>query len=452
MQIQIQRPHLVDYDLSPRVVECGKSCAYSLRGVGIETALTPGKTYRVRFLPQEEIATARTLCIGDDGCYPETTACADADGVLHFEHTLDNEQIYTFRLLHEDGKRICDKKVFAAKHDLWERIPMRGNTHCHTVFSAYDGHEDPVIAASMYRKAGFDYVAFTDHHKADGSVFAIDHTKDLPIELALYFGEEVHVPNAYIHAVNVGALMEGRIGLDDYFHAHEAEVRAEVDAIAASVKDTLPVGLEAYDFAWRKWIADTIHKQGGVAIIAHPFWEYDANNTSNAMLRYLIETHTFDAVEIIHGQDEPDVTDANRQVAYWNDLRAEGLFLPVVGVDDAHRRNFAWNYGNDFNMAYTIIFAKDRSFEGFAEAIRNGYSVAISHRSGLVGDVVGTYRLTKFTIFLLENYFPTHDELCFEEGRALAAAYLGSEEDRQILSLLNGRIGRFTDKFFGRKD
>jgi len=445
------RPQIVDYQLFPRVIPVGRKTSFSLSGVGIEAALTPGASYIIRVIPQEEIATARTLAIGDGGCYPELSSSADEKGVLGFSWTFDREDIYTLRLCTEKGERITDCKVFAARKDLWERTHMKGNTHCHVCFSV-DGHEDPVIAASLYRKAGYDYLAITDHHKADGSIYAKQHIDRLPTEMTLYYGEEVHVPNAYLHIINVGGLMEGDIGLDAYYRLHEKEVDAEISAIAHQYKGRLPQGVEPYDFAWRKWVSDMIHTRGGVAIIAHPFWEYDANNTSNAMLRHLIKTEQFDAMEIIHGQDEPDCTDANRQVAFWNELRAEGLFIPVVGVDDSHRRNYSWDYGSDFNKAYTVMFMKSREQSGFAEALTDGYSVAVSHRAGAVGDVVGTYRLTRYAIFLLENYFPFHDDLTFEEGRALKEAYLGSSEDMSLLKAINGRIARFTSLFFGREN
>ena len=64
--------------------------------------------------------------------------------------------------------------------------------------------------------------------------------------------------------------------------------------------------------------------------------------------------------------------------------------------------------------------------------------------------VIGTYRLTKYTLFLLEQYFPLHDELCFEEGCRIKDAYFGDEDSMEILQKINGRVKKFTDKFFGR--
>ncbi len=450
MKIQILNPRITEYSLMPHAVECKRSFDYILKGVGIETALTPGAAYTVRIIPQEENATARTLRNGDAGCYEEVSCTADEGGVLRFSLTLPREQIYTLRLLNGDGQRLNDFKVYAAQRDLWERTPMRGNTHCHVCFSV-DGHEDPVIAASMYRKAGFDYLAITDHHKIDGSLYAVEHMKNIPTEISLYYGEEVHVPDAYIHAVNVGALLPGDVGLDAWYHAHQEEIDEAVRKTAEEYAGSLPEGVEPYDFAWRKWIADTVHAYGGIAIIAHPFWEYDANNTRNAMFRYLAETGLFDAAEIVHGQDsDPEAVEANRQLAFWNDMRAEGIFIAPVGVDDAHRRNFPWNYGCDFNKAYTVIFANDPSFAGFREAIRSGFSAAVESYGNAPEHVVATYRLTNFTQFLLQEYFPFHDELCFEEGCRIKDAYLGDTGSTEILRLLQGRVKKYTDTFFGR--
>lgn len=451
MVISNPKMSTMEYELMPQVARIGYRTSFSIRGLGVERVFDLKETYLVRIIPQEEIITRKTLRIGDDEGYDEIILSADEKRTLHFAYTFNREQIYTIRLLKVDGdekKRIADLRVFAAEDDLWSRIPMRGNTHCHASPSV-DGHEDPAVVASYYRKAGFDYLAITDHHLIDGSVIAMEAYKHIPTEMALYPGEEVHVPNAYIHTVSVGAQMEGGIGLDAWYHQHKEEVQAEVDFIAARDKDVLPVGIEPYDWAWRKWIADTIHKQGGIAIIAHPFWEYDAHNTSNDMFAYLAKTKTFDAVEVLHGQ-EPGCPDANMQVAFWNELRAQGIFIPIVGVDDAHRRIYSWNYDSSFNKVYTVIFAKDPSFAGFADAIRNGYSVAVdNYNQGVNTRVDGTYRLVKFTIFLLDQYFPTHDDLCFEEGCLMKRAYLGDKDALEGLGRIHGRVEKYRKMFFG---
>ncbi len=455
MKIPVRHPSLFQYELLPRAVCSGVERTFEARGLGRETAFAPGAAYRIYVIPREENISAVTLEISDYRRYPFIDVSASEDGVLRFACTFGREQIYTLRLVRmkdgEPDRVLNDFRVYCAAPDLFERTPMRGNTHCHTMYSP-DGHEDPYLAAARYRQAGFDYLAIADHHSAEGSLAAIRAAREFPSGMALYIGEEVHVPNPYIHAVSVGALTEDGVGIDAYYHLHKDRIDAQVRAIASEYADSLPPEIEPMDFAWRKWIADTVHKSGGVAILAHPFWEYEANNTRDDMFRFLAKEKIYDAAEIVHGQ-EPDCPDANMQTAFWNDLRAEGIFITPVGADDAHRRAFPWDYDSSFNEAYTVLFAKDPSFEGFAEAIRGGWAAAVESYENAPEHVFSTYRLTKYVLFLLDQYFPRHDALCFEEGLAMREYYLGNggvDEARAELGRLSGRVKRWTAAFFGR--
>ena len=452
MKTDRRHPSLFQYELFPRVAALNRPAAFNLRGVGKECALTPGETYRIHVIPQEENISSVTLEISDYRRYPCLDVTAGEDGALRFELTLCREQLLTLRLVRlkdgESGGVLGDFRIFCATPDLYERIPMRGNAHCHTVYSP-DGHEDPFLAAAAYRQAGFDYLAITDHHSAEGSLSAMRTAEQIPSGLALYIGEEVHVPNAFIHAVNVGALTADGCGLDRYFHNHEEEVWEEVRRMAEECAPSLPPEIEPMDYAWRKWIADTIHDCGGVAILAHPFWEYEAHNTRDDMVRYLAKTGLYDAAEIVHGQ-EPGCRDANMQTAFWNDLRAEGIFITPVGADDAHRRVFPWSYDSSFNEAYTLIFAQDASFDGFAEAVRGGYAAAVESYEDAPEHVTATYRLTKYALFLLDEYFPDHDRLCFTEGSLMRDCFLGEPGARESLAEAVTRTKRWVDRFFGR--
>ena len=452
MKIDRRRPALFQYELFPRIAALNRPTAFTMRGIGKECALTAGETYRIHVIPQEENISSVTLEISDYRRYPSLDVTAGEDGVLRFELTVGREQLLTLRLVSlKDGESeavLCDFRIFCAAPDLYERIHMRGNAHCHTMHSP-DGHEDPFLAAAAYRQAGFDYLAITDHHSAEGSLSAMRTAEQIPSGLALYVGEEVHVPNAYIHAVNVGALTEDGCGLDRYYHGHEAEIWEEVRRTAEECAPSLPPEIEPMDFAWRKWIADTIHRCGGAAILAHPFWEYEAHNTRDDMVRYLAKTGLYDAVEIVHGQ-EPGCRDANMQTAFWNDLRAEGIFITPVGADDAHRRVFPWSYDSSFNEAYTLIFAKDASFDGFAEALRGGYAAAVESYEDAPEHVTATYRLTKYALFLLDEYFPDHDRLCFAEGSLMRDCFLGEPGARESLAEAVTRTKRWADRFLGR--
>ncbi len=454
MNIPNYDPSLCDYELYPRVARIGRRVSFRLRGLGAETALTPGETYMLKFIGQEQNNSSLILDISDWRRYDGLEAVADENGFISFSYTFTREQIVTIRLAGrgENGEweQKADLRVFCAKDDLADLTPMRGNTHCHVCCSV-DGHEDPFLAAAAYRKAGFDFLAITDHHLIDGSRDAIRAAQNVPCDLALFYGEEVHVPNAYIHAVNVGAVFPGGVGLDRWYHDNEERCRAEVALIAGEYAASLPDGVEPMDFAWRKWIADMIHGRGGVAILAHPFWEWDAHNTRDDVFRYFCEKKIYDGAEILHGQ-EPGCRDANMQVAFWNDMRADGVYISPLGADDAHRRYFRWDYDSSFDRVYTVALMREPTLASFAGALKNGYTAAVETYDGAPEHVVGTYRMTKFTIFLLDTYYPVHDELCFEEGRLMRDAYLGDGEARELLVSLSGRVKRYTDRFFGREN
>lgn len=439
------------FSLFPKVALINEACEFTIRGLGADNELIPNREYAVRVIPQEENNSSVLLTYSTWQKYDGVTAAADSDGCLKFSFTLNREQIYTFRLAekNENGEWhiLYNFRVFCAKPDLYERIPVRGNTHCHASPSV-DGYEDPFIAASLYRKAGFDYLAITDHHLTDGSVFAVEQGKKISSDMCLLHGEEVHIPDAYIHAVNVGALFDGK-GLDKYYHENRDECEKEIRAIAENSENTLPDGVLSMDYAYRKWIADMIHKRGGIAILAHPFWEWEAHNTRDDVFRYFAKEKIYDAAEILHGQ-EKGCQDANMQAAFWNDIRAEGISISPLGVDDAHRRYFNWDYESSFNEVYTVAFVKENTLSGLKEAFTGGYTAAVEGYENAPEHVVATYRLTKFTLFLLENYFPHHDELCFIEGHYMKEAYIGDENAKKMLSLLKGQTKSFYNKFFGK--
>ena len=50
--------------------------------------------------------------------------------------------------------------------------------------------------------------------------------------------------------------------------------------------------------------------------------------------------------------------------------------------------------------------------------------------------------------FLLEHYFPYHDELCYEEGRLMRAYQAGEKTAAEALERLSGRTRRLLEHYF----
>ena len=122
-----------------------------------------------------------------------------------------------------------------------------------------------------------------------------------------------------------------------------------------------------------------------------------------------MEKKPFTAFELIGGHDvESNVL----QTAYYNQKRAAGTNIPVVGVSDAHS-----TIGGDyFGWSYTVILAKDLTREGIREAVENNLSVAVESLPGEATRMYGDFRLVKYFMFLHRTYFPQHDEECRREG------------------------------------
>ena len=79
------------------------------------------------------------------------------------------------------------------------------------------------------------------------------------------------------------------------------------------------------------------------------------------------------------------------------------------------------------------------------------YSVAVDTISKEFR-LVGENRFVRYGCFLLKNYFPLHDEICFEEGRLMRQYAVGTAEEKkeaaETLDLIGGRTDKMRAKYF----
>ena len=61
---------------------------------------------------------------------------------------------------------------------------------------------------------------------------------------------------------------------------------------------------------------------------------------------------------------------------------------------------------------------------------------------------MGSLRLVRYANFLGNNFIPLHDELCFEEGRAMKDYACGLPGAEDILRLISGRMKAQREKYF----
>jgi hypothetical protein len=359
------------------------------------------------------------------------------DGSLSFEHAFPGEQAHIVRVSRlpaaETDKPVGNFIVYSLFPDLYKLRPYRGDFHVHTCRS--DGKEAPDIVAANYRKNGFDFLAITDHRALWPSVEAAEAYKDVPIDLRLFYGEEVHPPENDVHMVNFG----GSYSVNELFNKDPDKYFREVNEILEKVEPS--EGFNAYQYASCVWCFDRIREAGGLGIFCHPFWIPEVYHVREKLVDFLFEKKPFDAFELLGGHE---VYSNNMQTAYYNEARAKGLKIPIVGASDSHGTEDAmW-----FKWMYTVVFSKNMELESIKDSVKDCFSTAIEHYPGEAFRIYGPYRLVKYTDFLMNEYFPLHDMLCFEEGRLMKEYICGNCKALDLLRLMQGRTASLLERCF----
>ncbi len=441
---------LTNYDIFPKVFRCDTPVEVTIKPLGLHAAFEGEYTIQVRAFNE-----------GNSTRYPERNNLKEFivspcnDGCLRFTHTYKDEQEHYVDIV-RDGKRVVRLSVYSLLDDLCGRYPFRGDLHMHTTRS--DGNQAPAIVAANYRKYGYDFLAITDHDSYYPSLEAINAYKDVPIEYNLVTGEEVHLEGNDIHIVNFGgkysvnALMPGDhhddVGDGKDLRSIDGECPdvISVDEYKRQVNElintlNIPDGIEKFTYASCVWIFNQIKKADGLGIFAHPYWLQNVLHVPESLTEYMMATQPFDAFEVLGGENYFE-QNGWQTIRYYED-RAKGRKYPIVGSTDSHSSV----HNRNALIASTIVFAHENTREGIVYSIKDFYSVAVDSISTELR-VVGEMRFVRYATFLLREFFPLHDELCFEEGRLMKDYACGDEDAAETLRFISGRMKKQREKYF----
>ena len=441
---------LTNYDIFPKVFRCDTPVEVTVKPLGLHVAFDGEYTIQVRAFNE-----------GNSTRYPERnnlkeyTVTPCDDGNLRFTHTYKDEQEHYVDIV-RDGKRVVRLSVYSLADDLCGRYPFRGDLHMHTTRS--DGNQAPAIVAANYRKNGYDFLAMTDHDSYYPSLEAINAYKDVPIEYNLVTGEEIHLEGNDIHIVNFGgkysvnALMPGDHHIDVGDGKDLRSLDGEcpdvisVDEYKNQVTELIktldiPDGIEKFTYASCVWIFNHIKKADGLGIFAHPYWLQNVLHVPESLTEYIMATQPFDAFEVLGGENYFE-QNGWQTIRYYED-RAKGRRYPIVGSTDSHSSV----HNRNALIASTIVFAPENTREGIVYSIKDFYSVAVDSISTELR-VVGEMRFVRYATFLLREFFPLHDELCFEEGRLMKDYTCGDEDAAETLRFISGRMKKQREKYF----
>ncbi len=443
-----------DYDIYPKVFLGDRETTVTVQPLGRNSAFSGDKTYTVQVLKVDQ---------GNPHTYPERSGrttlslSPDEDGCLRITARFEGEGEYYINLL--DGNRcFATLSVYSLREDMAGRIPLRGDLHLHTCYS--DGHDDPVNVVANYRGHGYDFMVISDHHRYYPSLEAIRRYGELS-DVAIIPGEEVHLPYNDVHYVNFGgtysinALLIGspndeRAGDDLAWRSLDGNAPARMtgDEYTAMIRERaakVPLAHESerMSYAVMEWIYEHMQANGGLGIFPHPYWLCQLMQLPEEYTDFIYRNKPFDAFEVLGGENY--YSHNGFQTALYYDMRAKGYDYPVVGSTDSHNSS-AENNRNSL-ICSTIVFATENTREGLISAIKDKYSVAvdtISTEYRLVGD----FRWVRFGSFLMENYFPIHDEVCRAEGVYLRRHFAGDKQAAAVLAAMKGQLPALQKKYF----
>lgn len=197
----------------------------------------------------------------------------------------------------------------------------KGNMHAHTTIS--DGKRTPDEAIALYKAAGYDFLALTDHRKMSYPEMRDGMLLTGGVEFDYMLSDQC------IHIVGIG--LRGEPELSPPMRGESAQ-----QAI------------------------DAINAQGGLAILAHPAWSLNTLNVTLPLTGLA-------AMEIYNSTSGIPWNAARADGSQFADLTyTHGKFTPVVASDDSH------TYTGEHTRSFTYVNAAELTLECIMDAIRSG--------------------------------------------------------------------------------
>ena len=119
-----------------------------------------------------------------------------------------------------------------------------------------------------------------------------------------------------------------------------------------------------------------------------------------------------------------------------------------MGSTDSHSSH---EQNRNSKICSTIIFAPECERTPLIDSVKKFWSVAVDTINEDFR-LVGESRLVRYGAFLLQYFFPIHDDLCAEEGRLMKQYVTGTDaekaEAKALLTAIHGRMQRQREKYF----
>lgn len=221
--------------------------------------------------------------------------------------------------------------------DITGKRRLKIGLHTHTTLS--DGRKTPEEMAAIYKAAGYDAVAITDHWKY--------HAGGEMSGLTLLSGCEYNVCG-----------LDYTSGVVETYHVVGVGMTCE----PFIPNDYMPVPGNVTDGHIREMVGilvRAIREAGGLVILAHPAWSVNTPEQIRGC-------GDFDATEIYNSTSDWGMNDRPYSGVIVDQLATGGIYLPLLATDDTH------HYNGDECRGAVMVEADAVAELGMAEALRQG--------------------------------------------------------------------------------
>jgi len=226
------------------------------------------------------------------------------------------------------------------------------------------------------------------------------------------------------------------------FALEDEEFAAEIAKLAETLD--VPEDVDKTCYAVCVWAFDQIRKADGLGIFAHPYWLANTFHVSDPFTHHMMETHPFDAFEVLGG--ERYYQQNGYQTALYYEEWRKGRVHPIVGSTDSHGSTELNKNSRD--VCSTIVFSPANERKALIESIKEKYSVAVDTISKEYR-LVGEERFQRYACFLMDKWYPIHDRFCEAEGMWMKEYLTGNTEGAMdVLAVLGPKMKALFDKYF----
>lgn len=241
-----------------------------------------------------------------------------------------------------------------------EKKVFKANLHCHTVLS--DGELTPEQAVEAYKKQGYSILAITDHEAT------YDHSLLSTKDFLLLTGYEAHIrtsvecdrfnPEIHINLLAKEPHNTTLVAYDPYFGEWMPK------EIADTRKKAGNIGPRKYDRQYINQFIQEAKNAGYLVTYNHPCWSMEAEED---ILSYegIFSLEVFNTGSML-------VNGYEHNMALYDKFLRCGKMIYCHGADDNHNRRPFDDIGCDSFGAWTMILAKELTYEAVIEALEKG--------------------------------------------------------------------------------